>query len=224
MAMSSKPIEFAKGADVVSAATTTIWVADGNFIHVTGATGPITSFGTAPQIGSTRIVIFDSTPTITHNATSLILPTGPNIVAAAGDCAVVVAETTANARVVAYFRKDGTQVATASLLQTNTVVTLSDGATPALNAALGNTFVLTAAGDRTIAVPSNPVAGQKITIIHIASGGARTLALNTGAGGFRYGADITALTQTTSGKTDYIGCICNSAATYFDVVSYTKGF
>lgn len=114
--------------------------------------------------------------------------------------------------------------ANSPLLQANTVVTLTDGATPALDASLGNTFVLTAAGDRTIAIPSNPVAGQKITIIHIASGAARTLALNTGAGGFRFGTDITALTQTTSGKTDYIGAICNSAATYFDVVSYIKGF
>lgn len=104
------------------------------------------------------------------------------------------------------------------------VATLSDGATPALDASLGNTFLLTAAGDRTIAVPTNPVSGQKITIVHKASGGARTLALNTGAGGFRFGTDITGLTATTSGLTDYIGAIYNAADSKWDVVSYVKGF
>ena len=102
--------------------------------------------------------------------------------------------------------------------------TLTDGATPALNAALGNIFVLTAAGNRTIAVPSNAVAGQKIVIKHIASGAARTLALNTGAGGFRYGSDITGLTETASGKSDYIGAIYNGTDSKWDVCAYAKGY
>lgn len=105
-----------------------------------------------------------------------------------------------------------------------TVVALSDGATPALDASLGNTFTLAAAGDRTIAVPSNASPGQVITIAHTASGGARTLALNTGAGGFRYGSDITGLTQTASGKTDYITCKYNNADSKWDVVAVVKGY
>ena len=105
--MSAKAFIEAKGADVASAATTTIWVADGNFIHITGTT-TITSFGTATQPGSHRTVVFDGALTLTHNSTSLILPTGANITTAAGDVAIVRAETTANARVVAYLRKDGT--------------------------------------------------------------------------------------------------------------------
>lgn len=104
------------------------------------------------------------------------------------------------------------------------VSALSDGATPALDASLGNIFTLSAAGNRTIAVPSNPATGQKIIIRHYASGGARTLALNTGAGGFRFGSDIAALTETVSGKTDYIGCVWNDAASFWDVVAYIKGF
>ena len=104
------------------------------------------------------------------------------------------------------------------------VVTLTDGATPALDAALGSTFRLSAGGDRTIAVPSNPTNGQKIIIQHYANGGARTLALNTGAGGFRFGTDITGLTATTSGKTDYIGAIYNGTDSKWDVIAYTKGF
>jgi len=104
------------------------------------------------------------------------------------------------------------------------VVALTDGATPALDASLGNIFYLDAAGNRTIAVPTNPTDGQKIVIRHFANGGARTLALNTGAGGFRFGTDITALSATGSGLMDYIGCIYNGVDGFWDVVSVIKGF
>lgn len=110
------------------------------------------------------------------------------------------------------------------VLNTNTVSVLTDGATPALDASLGNTFTLSAAGDRTIAVPTNAVNGQKIVIRHLASGGARTLALNSGAGGFSFGTDVTALTQTVSGKYDYIGAIYNSTSSLWNVVAYSKGY
>lgn len=104
------------------------------------------------------------------------------------------------------------------------VVTLVDGATPALDASLGETFKLTAAGNRTIAVPSNPTDGQEITIEHVASGGARTLALNTGTGGFAFGTDITALSATGSGLTDFIRAKYSSTANKWRVLAYIKGF
>lgn len=118
----------------------------------------------------------------------------------------------------------GTDVLAYSAILTVGEITLTDGATPALNAALGNIFLLTAAGDRTIAVPTNPTAGQKIIIAHLASGGARTLALNTGTNGFAYGSDITALTATASGKVDLISCVYNSLVSKWLVVSYIKGY
>lgn len=97
-----------KGTAVVSAATTDIWSIAGDYVHVTGATGPITSFGTAPYAGAQRTVIFDSTPSITHNATTLQLPGGLNILAAAaGDRAIVRADTTANMIVVDYIKASG---------------------------------------------------------------------------------------------------------------------
>lgn len=106
-----------------------------------------------------------------------------------------------------------------------TVVTLADGATVALDASLGNIFLLTTAGNRTILAPTNAVSGQKIVIVHKAASADRTLALTTGsAGAFRFGTDITALTATTSGKTDYIGAVYNSADSRWDVVSVVKGF
>lgn len=117
---------------------------------------------------------------------------------------------------------------TPSVRKLEKVTTLTDGATPALDAALGNTFKLVAAGNRTIAVPSNkPASGetQKIVIMHEASGADRTLALTTGSSGaFRFGTDITALSATTNGLVDYIGCIFNQADDRWDVVSYSKGF
>jgi hypothetical protein len=78
---------------IASAATTNIGAAAGNFVHVTGSTGPITSFGTAPVAGRRVTVTFDSTPTITHGA-NLVLPGAANIVAAAGDVATFRADTT----------------------------------------------------------------------------------------------------------------------------------
>jgi hypothetical protein len=104
------------------------------------------------------------------------------------------------------------------------VSALADTATPALDASLANVYTLTATGDRTIAVPSNPVSGQKIVIAHTASGGARTLSLNTGAGGFRFGSSITSIPQTASGKTDYTGAIYNGTDSFWDVIANVQGF
>jgi hypothetical protein len=103
-----RALNLAEGADVASAATCDIWAKDGNTIHVTGSTGPITSFGTAPQAGAWRFVIFDSTPTITHGS-NLALPGGENIVAAAGDIAFVYADTTTQFDVL-YFPVSGRSV------------------------------------------------------------------------------------------------------------------
>lgn len=91
-----------KGADIVSAATINLTTATGNLVHVTGSTGPITAI-TIPS-GAERTVVFDSTPTITHHATTLILPGGANITAAAGDSMIVRGDGSGNARVVSYTR------------------------------------------------------------------------------------------------------------------------
>lgn len=104
------------------------------------------------------------------------------------------------------------------------VVALTDGASVALDASLGNTFRLAAGGDRTLSAPTNPIDGQKITVIHYASGGSRTLTLTTGAGGFRFGTDITALSATSSGKSDYLGFIYNAADNRWDIVAAVKGY
>lgn len=84
---------FAKGANVASAATTNIWATDGNLIHVTGTTG-ITSLGTAEQAGASRTVMFDGVVTLTHNASTLVLPGGSNYTTSANEVIEFIADTT----------------------------------------------------------------------------------------------------------------------------------
>lgn len=73
----------AKGADIAAAATVTLANATGDFIHVTGTGGPITSFGTA-KAGLERTLVHDAAHTLTHGV-NIINLTGANIVTAAGD-------------------------------------------------------------------------------------------------------------------------------------------
>lgn len=108
-------------------------------------------------------------------------------------------------------------------------VALTDGATVAIDAALGmvgtGAFRLAATGDRTLLSPSNPSPSRRIIIAHLASGGARTLSLTVGsAGAFRFGSDVPSLTQTVSGKTDYIGAAYNETDDRWDVLAYVKGY
>ncbi|UIN20790.1 hypothetical protein [Herbaspirillum frisingense] len=93
--------EQAQGAAIASAATVNIGGnTDGNYLHITGTT-TITSFGTV-SAGISRTLVFDSSLTLTHNSTSLILPGAANIVTAAGDVAEFVSEGSGNWRCVKY--------------------------------------------------------------------------------------------------------------------------
>ncbi len=93
-------IEDRLGTPIASAATVTIGTSGlGDYLHITGTT-TITSFGTAATAGIRRTLIFDEALTLTHNATSLICVGGVSIVTVAGMVIEVVAETTANWRVV----------------------------------------------------------------------------------------------------------------------------
>jgi hypothetical protein len=103
-------------------------------------------------------------------------------------------------------------------------VTLTDAATIATDASLGNHFRVSMGGNRTLGVPTNPTDGQRCLWEVTASGANRTLTLSTSTGGFIFGTDITALTATTSAKADFIGAIYNSTANRWRVVSYIKGF
>ncbi len=105
-------------------------------------------------------------------------------------------------------------------------VGLTDAATIATDASLGDAFRVTLGGNRTLGAPTNPVDGQ-MAIWEVSQDGAgnRTLALASGAGGFAFGTDITSITlSTAASKTDLLGCRYNLAANRWWVIAFLKGF
>jgi len=105
----------------------------------------------------------------------------------------------------------------------NTADTLTDAATIAVDAALGNTFTVTLGGNRTLGNPTNATNGQRLLFrIRQDATGSRTLALDTK---YRFGTDITSITlTTTAAKTDYLGVIYHSGDDKFDVIAFVKGY
>src|SRR5688572_14107190 len=83
-----------KGADIASAGTTDLGAVAGVMHDITGTT-TITSFGTV-SAGIWKLIKFEDALTLTHNATSLILPGGANITTANGDVAIVISRSLGN--------------------------------------------------------------------------------------------------------------------------------
>jgi len=194
------PTELGYLSGVTSAIQTQLNAKQASGNYITALTGDVTASGPG-SVASTVAKIAGTTVSGTTGSTNVVFSASPTVTGT-----LTAATITASKAIV------------------GGVSALTDGATPALDASLGNTFTLTTTTNPTIAVPSNPTSGQKITIAVLASGGSRTVSLNTGAGGFRFGTDITGLTATTSGKTDYIGAIYNAGSSFWDVVAYVKGF
>lgn len=91
---------FMNTGTISSATTTDLGTKTQNYLSVSGTT-TITGFGT-PTNKVEYTLTFEGALTLTHNATSLILPGGANIVTAAGDVAVVKHEGSGNWRCVSY--------------------------------------------------------------------------------------------------------------------------
>lgn len=94
-----------QGSDVASSGT--ISIGEGGYFNITGTT-TITDidFGT-DKAGRKAWVKFAGILTLTHNASTLILPTGASITTAAGDTACFVSEGSDVVRCVAYNRASG---------------------------------------------------------------------------------------------------------------------
>lgn len=90
---------------IASASTVAIGAAASNIVNVTGTT-TITAFDTIAA-GAEREVAFAGILTLTHNATSLILPGAANITTAAGDVAVFRSLGSGNWQCVSYQRASG---------------------------------------------------------------------------------------------------------------------
>lgn len=101
-------------SSVASAATADVGGAANMRVQVTGST-TITSLGAVAN--RTRLLRFAGALTLTHHATSLILPGGRSIVTAAGDMALCVSDASGNWKVVFYQRAGGNPVGTTSNIE-----------------------------------------------------------------------------------------------------------
>lgn len=106
---------------------------------------------------------------------------------------------------------------------TQVPVVLTDAATIAVNAALGNHFRVTLGGNRTLGNPTGALDSQMLLFELIQDGtGSRVLSLGNK---YALGTDIAAVTlSTAANKRDFLGVIYNSTADLFYVVSLVKGY
>lgn len=93
------------GSDIASGSTVDLSTATGNSVTVTGTT-TITSLGTV-SAGMRFTLIFDGALTLTHNATSLILPGASDIITAAGDTGEFLSLGSGNWRCLSFTATDG---------------------------------------------------------------------------------------------------------------------
>jgi len=105
---------------LAAAGTTDLGSKDETFITLTGTAATITALGTV-SAGIYKWVIFNAAHVLTHNATSLILPSAANITAASGDVACFVSLGSGNWRCVSYTRASGNNVLNASTFSDGTV-------------------------------------------------------------------------------------------------------
>lgn len=156
-------VDWNKATAVASATATDIWAINGNVVHITGTT-TITGFGTAAKAGLVRFVEFDGALTLTHGASAIDIPGGANITTAAGDRAIVYADTTTLAKVMF--------IQAATLGNTQGAASATDEALPRFDGTTGKKLqgsgwtlsdaeLMTAAG--TLAMADNLITRPKFT-------------------------------------------------------------
>ena len=105
---------------IASASTCNIGASSSSVVSISGTT-TITSFGTLAN--AVRLVHFQGALTLTHNATSLILPDAANITTVAGDTALFVSDSSGNWRCWYYDKINATQSDMETGTSTTAVVT-----------------------------------------------------------------------------------------------------
>lgn len=101
-------------ATIASSGTTDLGSTAAQTITISGVT-TITSFGSTAPNGTIKFIEFSGILTLTHHATSLILPGGASITTAAGDCAVAAHEGSGNWRVHIFSPAAGTALSANSI-------------------------------------------------------------------------------------------------------------
>lgn len=206
---------------LASAATVNIGAAAANSITITGTT-TITAFDTIASAAIRRLT-FSGVLTLTHNATSLILPTGASITTAAGDIAEFVSLGGGNWRCLYYTKAGsvpaslaGTETLTNKTLSNDTITGFVESGAAATGSSFtpdfttGTDFEYTTNANTTITLPA-AAAGRSYTIT-IKYGGAHTI---TFAGGtaIKYPGGTAPVATSVTGKWDVYVCKCDRAAT-----------
>jgi hypothetical protein len=173
-------ISFPIGGGVItgaltSASTTDIGSLSQSFVQVNLGTSPITSFGTSAAVGTIHIIQFNGAITLTHNATSLILPGGQPINAVAGDIAFAMYLGGGNWRVLNFSPATGASV-TNSAVPLGTVL-YGDYATPPVKTVYGFGQALSRA-----AFPAYFAATTRVQTATLTSGNATITAVANVAG------------------------------------------
>lgn len=169
VAIENIPLNLSKGANIASAATINLATATGNFLHITGAAGPVTSFGVVPA-GTMLTLVFDGTPTINYNASTMILNSGTsNYSCSAGDRAILLSEGGGN-WVVSIIKRDGTSIVSSGGSGGGTVDVASSRSLGAGDD--GKTLNITASSDITLTVPAGLPGGFGCAIYQSATGAA----------------------------------------------------
>lgn len=168
--------EQSQAADVASGATVNLGaIADGSYVKITGTT-TITAFGTIAA-GIERALVFTGILTLTHNATSLILPGGANIITAAGDAAVFISEGSGNWRCIGYRTASGAAIVSdplkANIASPTFTGLVNFAAAASINSSVGaGTFNLAAATGNTLIITGTTTitaftmnAGQQMEVL-----------------------------------------------------------
>lgn len=208
-----------QGTDVASAATVSL--GEGGYFKITGTT-TITDIDFATdKAGRVGWVQFSGALTLTHNASTLILPGGANITTAAGDVACFISEGSDVVRCAVYTKANGQAVVGGSGSSGfGAFVTLTDGATVTPNATSTNNFIWTIGGNRTLANPTGLADGQEIRIvIKQDATGSRII---TWGSKYKFSGGAPAL-STTANAYDVLICLYNSALDLL-FCSLGKGF
>jgi hypothetical protein len=204
-----------QGSDVASAGTVSL--GEGGYFNITGTT-TITDIDFATdKAGRAAWIKFAGALTLTHNASTLILPTGANITTMAGDTACFVSEGSDVVRCVAYQRASGAALAGSSSGPSIQSVTSSATVTPTFSDDQVN--ITAQAAGLSLANPTGTaVDGWAISIRIKDNGTARSISFGT-----QYRSiGVTLPTTTVVSKTLYLGMIFNNADTKWDVVAVAQ--
>ncbi len=107
-----------KGSDIAATTTTDVGAVEGMLHDITG-TEAITGLGTV-RAGIWKFLKFEGVNTLTHNATSLILPGAADITTADGDVGIFMSEGSGNWRCLHYMKANGAVLGSVLLSEVTT--------------------------------------------------------------------------------------------------------